>query len=206
MIQAPPARALERRLHRRRPADRINQGHELTAATRPCAATCTRSGATLAAPPAKPVRPTARKATGWLTRRPADLTTDQTPPGQGRPRRVEPARRVWVADRGFGSAANRAYLTRGAAHYIHAELRSTNTEAAAALAWPGRDRTVAGTFGSRRSTSHPAGTATATTGPDATVRGLPQLRTGRPRRLPRQDRDAPGRVDRRLGYVDRPHT
>ncbi len=53
-------------------------------------------------------------------------------------------RMVWVADRGFASAANRAYLTRGGGHYIHAEkLRATNTEAAAALARPGRHRTVA---------------------------------------------------------------
>ena len=54
-------------------------------------------------------------------------------------------RLVSVADRGFASAANRAYLTRGGGHYIHAEkLRHTNTEAAAALARPGRYRTVAG--------------------------------------------------------------
>ena len=33
------------------------------------------------------------------------------------------ARVVWVADRGFASAANRAYLTRGGGHYIHAEKR-----------------------------------------------------------------------------------
>lgn len=53
-------------------------------------------------------------------------------------------RLVWVADRGFASAANRAYLTRGGGHYIHAEkLRHTNTEAAAALARPGRYRIVA---------------------------------------------------------------
>jgi Transposase DDE domain len=53
-------------------------------------------------------------------------------------------RLVWVADRGFASAANRGYLTRGGGHYIHAEkLRHTNTEAAAALARPGRYRTVA---------------------------------------------------------------
>jgi transposase len=52
-------------------------------------------------------------------------------------------RLVWVADRGFASAANRAYLTRGGGHYIHAEkLRHTNAEAAAALARPGRYRTV----------------------------------------------------------------
>ena len=37
-------------------------------------------------------------------------------------------RMVWVADRGFASAANRAYLTRGGGHYIHAEkLRHTNS-------------------------------------------------------------------------------
>ena len=54
-------------------------------------------------------------------------------------------RMVWVADRGFASAANRAYLTRGGGHYIHAEkLRHTNAEASAALARPGRYRTVAG--------------------------------------------------------------
>jgi Transposase DDE domain len=54
-------------------------------------------------------------------------------------------RMVWVSDRGFASAANRAYLTRGGGHYIHAEkLRATNAEAAAALARPGRYRTVAG--------------------------------------------------------------
>ncbi|MEO6822908.1 MAG: IS1634 family transposase, partial [Candidatus Nanopelagicales bacterium] len=54
-------------------------------------------------------------------------------------------RMVWVADRGFASAANRAYLTRGGGHYIHAEkLRNTNSEAAVALARPGRYRSVAG--------------------------------------------------------------
>lgn len=46
-------------------------------------------------------------------------------------------RMVPVADRGFASAANRAYLTRGGGHHIHAEkLRNTNSEAAAALARP----------------------------------------------------------------------
>ena len=54
-------------------------------------------------------------------------------------------RLVWVADRGFASAANRAYLTRGGGHYIHAEkLRHTNAAAAAALARQGRYHTVAG--------------------------------------------------------------
>ena len=41
-------------------------------------------------------------------------------------------------------AANRAYLTRGGGHYIHAEkLRHTNAEAAAAQARPGRYHHVA---------------------------------------------------------------
>ena len=54
-------------------------------------------------------------------------------------------RLVWVADRGFASAANRAYLTKGGGHYIHAEkLRHTNAEAAAALARPGRYKSVTG--------------------------------------------------------------
>jgi Transposase DDE domain len=53
-------------------------------------------------------------------------------------------RLVWVADAGFASAANRAYLTRGGGHYIHAEkLRHTNAEAAAAPARPGRYHDVA---------------------------------------------------------------
>ncbi len=50
-----------------------------------------------------------------------------------------------VADRRFASAANRAYLSRGGGHYIHAEkLRNTNAEAAAALARQSRDHEVAG--------------------------------------------------------------
>jgi len=54
-------------------------------------------------------------------------------------------RLVWVADRGFASAVNRAYLAKGGGHYIHAEkLRGTNAEAAAALARPGRYHSVAG--------------------------------------------------------------
>ncbi len=54
-------------------------------------------------------------------------------------------RMVWVADRGFASGTNRAYLTRGGGHYIHAEkLRHTNHEAAQALARPGRYKNVAG--------------------------------------------------------------
>ena len=54
-------------------------------------------------------------------------------------------RTVWVSDRGFASAANRAYLTRGGGHYLHAErLRSTNVEAAAALSRAGRYKDVGG--------------------------------------------------------------
>ena len=56
---------------------------------------------------------------------------------------------------GFASAANRAYLTRGGGHYIHAEkLRHTNAEAAAALARPGRYHTSPTTCGSRKFGSH----------------------------------------------------
>jgi hypothetical protein len=56
-------------------------------------------------------------------------------------------RMVWVADRGFASATNRAYLTGGGGHYIHAEkLRHTNKEATAALARPGRYKKVTPTL------------------------------------------------------------
>jgi transposase len=55
------------------------------------------------------------------------------------------SRVVWVADRGFASAANRRYLQRGGGHYIIGEkLRGNSVEAAAALARQGRYRTVAG--------------------------------------------------------------
>jgi hypothetical protein len=54
-------------------------------------------------------------------------------------------RLVWVADRGFASQANRAYLAKGGGHYIHAEkLRNTNAEAATALSRQGRYHAVAG--------------------------------------------------------------
>ena len=67
-------------------------------------------------------------------------------------------RMVWVADRGFACAANRAYLTRGGGPYIHTEkLRHTNTEAAAALARPGRYRTVAGNLRVKEVTVAPGG-------------------------------------------------
>ena len=52
---------------------------------------------------------------------------------------------MWVADSGFASVANRAYLQRGGGHYVLAErLRSGSVEARAALARAGRYRQVAG--------------------------------------------------------------
>ena len=67
-------------------------------------------------------------------------------------------RLVWVADRGFASATNRAYLTRGGGHYIHAEkLRHTNHEAARALARPGRYKSVAGNLRVKEVTVAPGG-------------------------------------------------
>ena len=55
------------------------------------------------------------------------------------------ARVIWVADRGFASAANRRYLRRGDHHYIIGEkLRSGSAEATAALSRQGRYQQVAG--------------------------------------------------------------
>jgi transposase len=55
---------------------------------------------------------------------------------------------VWVADAGFNSAANRAYLERGGGSWIVAEkLRRAGKEAAAALSRQGRYKTVAGNLG-----------------------------------------------------------
>jgi hypothetical protein len=52
---------------------------------------------------------------------------------------------VWVADRGFNSVANRAYLQRGGGHYVVAEkLRHASSEAKEALSRPGRYANVAG--------------------------------------------------------------
>ena len=93
-----------------------------------------------------------------------------TPPT---PRSSAPSRTTWPAGTCTGwsgsptaaspRAANRAYLTRGGGHYIHAEkLRHTNTEAAAALARPGRYRTVAGNLRVKEVRSPPAATVTAT--------------------------------------------
>jgi hypothetical protein len=50
---------------------------------------------------------------------------------------------VWVADRGFNSVANRAYLQRGGGHYVVAEkLRNASGEAKEALGRPGRYHTA----------------------------------------------------------------
>ncbi len=52
---------------------------------------------------------------------------------------------VWVADRGFNSVANRAYLQKGGGHYVVAEkLRNASGEAREALARPGRYHLAAG--------------------------------------------------------------
>ena len=52
---------------------------------------------------------------------------------------------VWVADRGFNSLANRAYLRKGGGHYVVAEkLRNASGEAKEALARPGRYHVAAG--------------------------------------------------------------
>jgi len=54
------------------------------------------------------------------------------------------SRIVWVADRGFASAANRRYLRKGDHHYIIGEkLRSGSAEATAALSRQGRYQEVA---------------------------------------------------------------
>ena len=55
------------------------------------------------------------------------------------------ARVIWVADRGFASAANRRYLRKGNHHYIIGEkLRSGSAEATAAPSRQGRYQEVAG--------------------------------------------------------------
>ena len=80
---------------------------------------------------------------------------------------------MWVADRGFASAANRTYLTRGGGHYIHAEkLRHTNAEAADALVRPGRYHDVADNLRVKKS----GGTRAAASrgGARRTVRGVAQ--------------------------------
>ena len=110
-------------------------------------------------------------------------------------------RLVWVADRGFASAANRAYLARGGGHYIHAEkLRGTNAEAAAALARQGRYRAVAGNLRVKEKSGGRPGTPG---GEGGAVRGLPQPRAGLAGPAgPRPGGYPPRRADRRLGCLD----
>jgi len=50
---------------------------------------------------------------------------------------------IWVADRGFSSAANRRYLRKGGGSYIIGEKIRSGTDAAAALSRPGRYKDVA---------------------------------------------------------------
>ena len=89
---------------------------------------------------------------------------------------------MWVADAGFASAANRAYLTRGGGHYIHAEkLRHTNAEAAAALARPGRYHDVADNLRVKEVRVAP-GRRHRRRGARGAVRDVPQPRGRRPRR------------------------
>ena len=83
---------------------------------------------------------------------------------------------------GFASMANRAYLTRGGGHYIHAEkLRHTNPRPPPRWAAPTATTASRTTYGSKRSTS-PRGTARRARGPSgsscATTRRPPNA-TGR---------------------------
>lgn len=73
-----------------------------------------------------------------------------------------------MADRRFASAANRARLTRGGGHYIHAEkLSAKNAEAAAALARSGRYGTVAGDLRVKEVHVGPGGAGDGDGGPKA---------------------------------------
>ena len=114
-------------------------------------------------------------------------------------------RLVWVADAGFASAANRAYLTRGGGHYIHAEkLRHTNAEAAAALARPGRYHDVADNLRVKEVAGRTRVAAISDGVRARTVRGVPQPRRRRPRRSrPPTAHRAPAGPDRRLRHLDR---
>ena len=65
-------------------------------------------------------------------------------------------RLVWVADAGFASAANRAYLTRGGGHYIHAEkLRRTTPRPPPRWPAPAATTTRPNNLRSKRCGSHP---------------------------------------------------
>ena len=113
-------------------------------------------------------------------------------------------RLVWVADRGFASAANRAYLTRGGGHYIHAEkLRHTNTEAAAALARPGRYRTVADNLRVKEVGVARPGTAGTTARAQRFVICHNPEQAERDQQVRDQPRRAPAKAHRRLRCLDR---
>jgi len=64
-------------------------------------------------------------------------------------------RLVWVADRGFASTTNRAYLTKGGGHYIHAPRSCGTPTPRLPRHWPGPGgtRPWRGTCGSRNCTS-----------------------------------------------------
>ena len=96
-------------------------------------------------------------------------------------------RLVWVADAGFASAANRAYLTRGGGHYIHAEkLRHTSVEASRRAGpprpLPRRRRQPAGP-GVRVAAGGGVRTGCARNGSWRATTPTPPSATSRPRRL-----------------------
>ena len=100
------------------------------------------------------------------------------PHREARLNRVGLRRLVWVADRGFASAADRGYLPAVAGTYVHAErLRGANAEAAAALARAGRHHVVAPNLRVKEVTVGPGGTvgaAAAGVRPRGAVHHLPQ--------------------------------
>ena len=104
------------------------------------------------------------------------------------------AKVVWVADRGFTSAANRRYLRQGGHGYILGEkLRSDSAEADAALSRQGRyQRRRARTCGSRKSRSPTTERFVICHNPDAAERDA-----AHPRAAARPTR----RADRRLGHA-----
>jgi hypothetical protein len=117
------------------------------------------------------------------------------------------SRMVWVADRGFASAANRAYLTRGGGHYIHAgKLRNTQQRSRRrprpprALSHRRREPAGQGSAGGARRTRRRGRRR-----PHPTLRGLSQPRAGRPaRRRPAAARHPSRNPHRRVRRLVRP--
>ena len=111
-------------------------------------------------------------------------------------------RMTWGTDRGFASTATGLPdLRRRAPHprrkAPHHQLRGRRRRARSPRPLP----TVAGNLRVKEVSVAPAGTTTA----HATLRGLPQPPTGRPRhRRPAAARHAPSVAERRLGQLDRP--